>query len=320
MISPHKITYRGLSSLDFDCNVGLSFDGDSGETTAFLGKEAVYSEVYNGSRRNVYGYKNNEVLTPKITFTKKDYSDFTPLENRKILSWLTGSQTASWLSVYADNSQIIEYEILGNFITCSQYKLGNGRVVGYVCEFESISPYAYSPINTITRTITAPTTLTINCQSDEQSAYIYPKITIEEDPTSVVVNITSNMASSIFNDNNYIEGTVYCDGTNYYWKSGTTNYGPRSTDTSGFDTTSVSIWNKTTSTKSAATIIKNRVRSEKIVIDGANEVITTGRSGVIGNDFNWNWMPLTIGDNTIEIIGNCKVTFEYREPIKCGDL
>ena len=82
----------------------------------------------------------------------------------------------------------------------------------------------------------------------------------------------------------------------------------------------MSIWNKNTGIKSTASIIKNRVRGEKIVIDGANEVITTGRTTVIGDDFNWNWMPLAIGDNTIEIIGNCKVTVEYREPIKCGDL
>ncbi len=320
MISPYKITFRGLSSLDFDCYVGLSFDGDNGEVSAFLGKEAVYSEVYNGSRRNVYGYKNNEVLTPKITFVKKDYSDFTPIENRKILAWLTGSQTASWLSVYADKSEVIEYELLGNFISCSQYKLGNGRVVGYVCEFESISPHAYSPINTITRTITAPTTLTINCQSDEQSAYTYPKITIEEDFTSVVVNITSSMASSILNSANYIEGTVYNDGTNYYWKKDGVNYGPLPSNTSGINTTSVSIWNKTVTIKSNATVIKNRVRGEKIVIDGTNEIISTGTTAVIGDNFNWNWMPLAIGDNTIEIIGNCKVTFEYREIMKVGDL
>lgn len=320
MISPYKITFQDLSSLDFDCCVGLSFDGDNGEISTFLGKDAIYSETYNGSQRRVYGYKYNEVLTPKITFIKQDYSDFTREESRKILAWLTGSQTASWLSVYFDDSEVIEYELLGNFISCSQYKLGNGRVVGYVCDFECVSPYAYSPIETITKAITSPTTLTINCQSDEQSAYIYPKITIEEDPVSVVVRISSTLAKTILNDNNYVEGTVYYDDTNYYWKKDGVSYGPLTANTSGINTTSVSIWNKTTSTQSNATIIKNRVRGEKIVIDGANKVISTGSTAVIGDDFNWNWMPLAIGNNTIEIIGNCKVTFEYREIIKCGDL
>lgn len=322
MISPYKITFRDFSSLDFDYHVGLSFDGDNGEVTSFLGKEAVYSEVYNGSRRNVYNYKNNEVLTPKFTFIKNDYSEFTREENRRILSWLTGSQKASWLSIYSDDSEVIEYELLGNFISCSQYKLGNGSVIGYVCEFESVSPYAYSPINTITKTITSPTTLIVDCQSDDQSAYVYPKITIEEDPTSVVVRISTTLAKTILDGNNYVDGTVYYDynDKNYYWKKDGTSYGPLTDNTSGINTTSVSIWNQTTGTKSNATIIKNRVRGEKIVIDGANEVISTSSTGVIGDNFNWNWMPLAIGNNTIEIIGNCKVTFEYREIIKCGDL
>lgn len=315
MISPYKITYRDFSSLDFDCHVGLSFSGDDGEVSTFLGREAIYSETYDGSQRKVYGYKYNEVLTPKITFIKQDYSEFTIEENRKILAWLTGGKTPSWLSVHPDDSATIEYELLGNFISCSQYKLGNGRVVGYVCDFECVSPYAYSPIEKIVKNITEPTTLVINCKSDEEEAYVYPKITIEEDASSVVVNIDSNLGSTILS--NYVEGTVYYDGSNYYWKKNGTSYGPTATNVSGFDTTSVSIWNKTINTK---TIIKNRARSEKIVIDGANKVISTTSTAVIGDDFNWNWMPLATGNNTIEIIGNCKVTLEYREPIKCGDL
>ena len=123
MITPFKITYRDFSSLDFDCHVCLSFDGDNGEVSAFLGREAIYSETYDGSQRKVYGYKYNEVLTPKITFIKQDYSDFTMEENRKILAWLTGGKTPSWLSVHSDDSATIEYELLGNFTSCSQYKL-----------------------------------------------------------------------------------------------------------------------------------------------------------------------------------------------------
>ena len=168
------------------------------------------------------------------------------------------------------------------------------------------------------KNITEPTTIVINCKSDEESAYVYPKITIEEDASSVVVNINPAMTNTIL-DSNYIEGTVYYDNTNYYWKKNGVSY-TQPSNTSGFSTTSVSIWNKTTQTKSNATIIKNRARSEKIIIDGANKVISTTSTAVIGDNFSWNWMPLAIGNNTIEIIGNCKVTLEYREPIKCGDL
>ena len=320
MIALNRIEYNGYSSTDFDMILDCALDGDNSEVSTFLNREMIYSEKYNGTHRNIYQSKYNEVFAPKFTFIKNNFEEFSQNDHRRLLDWLTSKSTTSILSAYRDNSSVIDFECFGVWTEIQSYKIANGRVVAVTAIFETTSPYAYSPINTITRTISEPTTLTINCQSDNQSAYIYPRITIEEDLTSVVVNITPNMVNSIFNSANYIENTVYSDGTSYYWKKNNTNYGPLPTNTSDFDTTSVSIWNKTAGTKSTATIIKNRVRGEKIVLDGANEVITTGRTTVIGDDFNWNWMPLVIGDNTIEIIGNCRVTLEYREPIKCGDL
>lgn len=317
MIAPYKIAYRDFFSIDFDCHVGLSFDGDDGDISTFLGKEAIYSESYNGSQRRVYGYKYNEVFTPQITFIKQDYSEFTMEENRRILSWLTGSHSPSWLTVYSDDSDTIAYEILGNFTSCSQYKLSNGQIIGYVCDFECVSPYAYSPIKTITKIINQPTTINLSCQSDEECSYVYPKITITQGD-SVVVNIDETLASKIFRDDNYIDGTVYSYDNKYYWKDMTSPAGiTRDVNDSGITTTSTVIINKTTNTK---TYIKNRGRGEITIIDGANKVITTTNKSVIGDNFNWSWIPLAIGNNTIEIIGNCTVTVEYREPIKAGHV
>ena len=148
MISPYKIKWNEQSSntLPFDIITQCSFDGDSGDSETFLGREAVISETYNGAIKRGSTYKWNESFAPTITIIKKDFSDFTRDENRKILSWLTSKQTPGFLDVYADDSNVIEYSILGNFTSVSQYKLGNSRVVGYIAQFESLMPWALSPM------------------------------------------------------------------------------------------------------------------------------------------------------------------------------
>jgi hypothetical protein len=48
MISPYKIKWAGLSSLDFDVWVELSFDADSEQTSTFLNRENITTEHYDG--------------------------------------------------------------------------------------------------------------------------------------------------------------------------------------------------------------------------------------------------------------------------------
>ena len=178
MISPFKLTWNGKSTLDMDVWTEIAFDSEQGATSSFLNKESVITEHYDGSYRRVHSYKYNEVMLPRITFIKQDYSEFTPEENRKMLSWLTGLHTASWLDVYHDDSNVVSYRLFGNFVTVDQHKIANGRIIGYECDFESSSPYAWSRKIETTKQISEPTTFEVTCNSDEVNRVLYPKVTI----------------------------------------------------------------------------------------------------------------------------------------------
>lgn len=316
MISPYKIKWLNRTSLDFDCWTELSFEsGDEGECESFLNREGVFSESFDGNARRVHSYKHTEVMSPKLTFIKQNYEEFTDTENQAMLSWLDGSNKASVLSVYKDDSNVISYELIGNFTEIQLYKLSNKRIAGYTATFEANTPYALSPIKTIEKVITEPATFTINCQTDDYEGLVYPKITIVED-NSIIVNIDSTMASNIFTDGNYIEGTVYSYDNTYYWKDADGNHTSQN-NTSEIETTSVYIKNETAN---ISTFIKNNQRNESIIIDGANKLITNGGTRIFANDFAWNWVPLMRGNNEITVIGNCSIALEYREPIKCGEF
>ena len=182
MIEAHRIEYRGYSSVDFDLITCLSFESDNGEVNSFLTREAVASESYRGEFRRIHQMKYTETFTPKFTFIKQGFGDFNTEEIRKVLRWLTGGANASFLTVYKDDSNVVYFEILGAFSNISLYKLGNGRCVGFVAEFESSAPWAFSPLQTITKTITGTTNNTFNIEvdSDDEENAIYPRITIQK--------------------------------------------------------------------------------------------------------------------------------------------
>jgi len=216
MISPKKVKFNNYSSVDFPTFTlltCLSFDTTTGENNTFLTREAVASESFNGKFKNTSRYKYTENLTLKITFIKEGFGDFTFDEARKVLSWLTSKDTPSFLDVYDDiYSEAIVYSVLGGFTNIQSYKLGSGRTVGFIADFESISPFAYSPINTFRRTITAPTTFTITCDNDDTS-YVYPCVTVKHNGTSVEIkNSTTNTITAVRNS---VAGeTVTIDGAN----------------------------------------------------------------------------------------------------------
>jgi hypothetical protein len=132
----------------------------------------------------------------------------------------------------------------------------------------------------------------------------------------------------------WIEGTVYHYGDTYYWldpqpnptTGGVQNVKTVSkTKSTNVETTSVVLTNTHTDNtgeiRVIKTVVKNNVRGETVVLDGANKIISSSRvSGrIFGEDFSWNWMPLFEGKNTISVIGKCTVTIDYRTPIKCGE-
>jgi hypothetical protein len=198
MIAPKKIRYRNKTNIDYDVIVDCSFgSGDSGETESYLNREAIITETYDGSYTRNHGYKYTDMLVATITFIKKDFEDFTPEENRRMLSWLTSARNAERLEIYHDDSEVLSYVLFGGFTSVQQYKMANSRVVGYVCEFTHQAPFVYSPTYTAapTRTVIKELNpepfyykpITVNCKTDEDEKPVYPKITITFDDNAQYV-------------------------------------------------------------------------------------------------------------------------------------
>ena len=232
MISAHRIEYRGYSSVDFDLITCLSFESDDGEVNSFLTREAVASESYRGEVKRIHNFKYTETFNPKFTFIKDGFGDFSTEEIRKVLRWLTSGTNASFLTVYNDDSNVVHFEILGAFSNVSLYKLGNGRCVGFVAEFASSAPWAFSPLQTITHPITDETsdTFSIQIDSDDEENAIYPRITIRKRGSGDVIvtntyadkNQQSHMATLQLKNNGDGE-TISVDGANRVISSSHTN-------------------------------------------------------------------------------------------------
>lgn len=362
MISVKKIIYNGMSSEDFNhspdliCN--LAFDSDDGGTDSWLNREAVASETYRGEFKRVHNYKYTDTLSPQFTFIKKDFSDFTLEEQRKVLAWLTSKNTASYLSVYYGdcNSEELAYELLGGFTEIELYKMGNGRVVGIVATFESVAPYAFSPVNSIipkyenpsnanVTTIIGdryenslcPYNFIIKCNTDEPNSYIYPKITI--DTATKWIGIKNGSFDDKKFEPDIVKNTIYreSDGTNTIYSYLNSNNEIIKTQyissIKDITTSSIIIKNNTIGTKMQ---IENVEAEGRIIIDGANQIITTlscqnpeavgaeriyiEKEHIYGDDFNWQWLPLQKGDNEISIIAHGIFKFEWREPMKVGEV
>lgn len=267
MISPHRFEWNSMSTVDFDVFTQFSLDGDDGEMDTFLTRSGIVSETYNGARKHCTNYKWDQQMSPTITLIKKDFGDFDVDENKRLLRWLTGKQTPGFLTIYNDDSNVVHYEICGNFVEVKQFKMGNSRVVGYVCKFEALTPYAFSPLYTLT---TSNNSITINIDTDEPEAPIYPRITI-------------TMKS---NGNVTLTNTYAVDGVTHV----------------------------------ATSEVADNKGGEVITLDGANRIVSSTHQRIFGNNFDWNWLPLYDGTNTITISGDCTVKFEYREIRKIGEI
>lgn len=341
MIEAHRIEYRGYSSVDFDLITCLSFESDDGEVNSFLTREAVASESYRGEFKRIHQMKYTETFTPKFTLIKEGFGDFTTEEIRKVLRWLTGGSNASFLTVYKNDSNEVHFEVLGAFSNVSLYKLGNGRCVGFVAEFESSHPYAFSPLYTYSRSVSNPANqkFTIDIDTDEIERAIYPRVTIQQN-NSVIVYVDHPMiVNGIWVDTDYIDGTVYYyeeaqnpDGTTgaYYYNQhinesiiATVSYdNPVTTNTkTSVIVKSVNI-DEDGQVRTSYLRIKNNTAGETIVLDGANKVVSSSNTKrVFGNDFmDWAWLPIYNGKNEITVIGNCNITIEYREIRKIGEI
>lgn len=364
MIDAHRIVWQGLDSLEFDVTAHCSFGRDGGTTSSFLNRDNIYTEHYDG-RRTIHRSKYVEAFTPRFTLIKQDFSDFDEEQNRKILSWLTASDKPGWLEVYRDDSNVLTWQCFGNIIGLEQYKLSNGRVVGYEFEMETTHPYAFSRKMELTKAILEPTTFNITSNSDEYTKSLYPTVTIKF-KGDIYIPI-KNMTEVQLLDTAYtmIPNTIYALYLNnttvstYYINIPSISYrgiihvgiisleaatpgeyycvdGKTVVQKVAADDNQTYIW-KTVAEVGAAvqienttlgisTVISGAAKDETIILDGMNKVISVydvngnQETRIIGDHFNWEWLPLHYGDNSITITGNCEVTLEWIEPRKVGDM
>ena len=388
MIDAHKIVYNNLSSEEFDVTLHLSFDSENGASNSFLNREAISTEVYDGSRKFIHGSKYTDSATPRFTLIKKDFGDFTSKENRRILSWLTGNSKPAWLDVYQDDSNVISYRYFCIPTTVEQYKLSNGRVVGYEFEIFSNAPYAwsrklvypevYSTTEEISHNdetndylqVSGTESFSVTCNTDEYNKLIYPKVVIDfKNKSDIYIPVNKKPEA----DDYMIPNAIYTFEENSVQRQfisiSAGNISERAyimsvnvnADLNGLHEEAVrqniryfhvvdgrdhtirtiedgewKIITKTGAaikinisytfngeTKTKEIIIKGAALDEEITLDGTNKVISViPEDGVriMGDDFNWEWLPLAYGDNNITISGNCAVQIQWIEPRKVGSL
>lgn len=372
MVSPQKIKYNGVFSDigfgDLDIIFDVAFDSDNGTTSSYLNRSAVASESHDGRYKNTHRYKYDELFSPQFTIVKKDFSDFTQEQVRRVLKYLTSTDKPSLLEVYYDGaSNVVDWACIGGWTNIETYKIANSRTVGIVAQFEAITPYAISDLYTVTKTILSVTDnkIIINIDTDDNKP-VYPRITIQENG-SVVPSVKT---LDIYSD--MVPNTVYQYGSTYYWKSDTPalcvgtkapNYDWETVTVSSAYTTNDTIENgkiyyysvdkkyrwidpytfkSSTSNPNLSTtsirlrnvhtdffnqsktldfvVVKNNTNTEKVVLDGANKIVSSNRANrVFGDDFNLQYIELYDGRNEITIEGNCEVTLEWRTVIKIGE-
>jgi hypothetical protein len=170
-----RFKYNNRSNIDFGLEV-VTFSPDTGEKDSYLSMESVYTESFDGTMRHDYGAKYEDVVSLYITMVKNNYSDFSRIELRQALNWLTGLRKVSWLDLYYHDSDEIVFSFLGRVTDIKLQKM-DSRIIGIKVEFTSVSPWAYSGIRKYEFTLDGSEQLyPIRNGSDEDSVYVYPKV------------------------------------------------------------------------------------------------------------------------------------------------
>lgn len=226
--------YLGLNSLTDHGLMVTHFDPDNGEMDAFLGMEPIYTESYDGTRRIDYGAKFNSVATVKITVIKRDHSDLSEKDVRKYLKWLTGARTNSYLDLIVGDN--VRYSFLGRVTGIYQQKM-DARTVGLSIEFSSASPWAYSALQTVeksVRNLNVWDSFELDNPSDDLYTYVYVKTTITNKISEgilILENITTGETTELSDlgnnevivlDNNMIISSnnptrIFGSNFNYVW-------------------------------------------------------------------------------------------------------
>lgn len=274
MISANRIKYNGVFSNELnmpDMVTCVAMDSDNGETSTYLNREAVVSETYDGRYKKISNFKYTETFAPKFSFFKKDLGDFTMDEVRIVLKWLTSKDTTALLETYYDDSNVVSWASIGGWTEIQMHKIANNRTIAITAVWDSISPFAFSDLYTVTKTITATDNkITINIDTDDNKP-VYPRVTIQT--SSADVKFVNKHTDLLNNSKSY-----------------------------------------------SSLELANNNSGEKIIVDGANKIISSSSTKrIFGDDFNWVWLELYDGKNELTVEGNCTVTLQYRTVIKCGE-
>lgn len=193
-----SFTYLEKNSI-YDFGLVISHfedNADVGEVDGYLSQEQIYTDSYDGSRRILYGTRWNAVANIRITVLKLDGNDFSLNECRDIYKWLTGNPQASWMDLYAGNE--VKYRLLCTIQDVKPYKM-DSRTVGLNIYCESLSPWAYTPLQSVSVSIDEERQIQINNQSDDLYSYVYLK-TIYKNTSGnslVIRNITTGEITEV---------------------------------------------------------------------------------------------------------------------------
>ena len=92
----------------------------------------------------------------------------------------------------------VKYRLLGRVKSVSQYKM-DAKIVGLILTFESVSPYGYSSLQTVSQTLTGAETITIPCDTDDLYSYVYMNTTFKNTSGSSlkIVNNTTGDTTEV---------------------------------------------------------------------------------------------------------------------------
>lgn len=283
----------------------VHFEADEGEMDSYLSQEQIYTDSYNGAKRLLYGTRWTETALVKITVIKGDGSAFTVAECRDAYRWLTGNPKASWLDLYVGDE--LQYSFLVTTQDVKQQKL-DARTVGLNIYFESVSPWAYSRIQT-------------HMYSLEQGMEASDGVVYSKD-SNYALQVEDGIVYSNTGTLGIENGIVYIDNSASLIINNETDdlYTPiyLNTTFTNMNSDYLSIKNITTGEE---TIIKNMATNEIITLDSGQFITSSVLGKVFGNDFNFIWPRVIPGINEFAISGSGvgNVSFTYRYPIKIGD-
>lgn len=306
--------YLDKNSIDQGLIVS-AFEPDDGFVDSFLSMESVQEDYYDGTKKFDYGAKYNSTAVINIQVIKKDGGDFSLFEIRSLSKWLTGSRINSWLDV-GPSKYVVKYSFLGRVTNLQQYKV-DGRIIGLMIEFTSISPWAYSAEQRFE--------WSLGHIGIYNNGVTYPRndnlINFKTDTNGVLLNGLSSQDGSFNISEN---GSVYLDNISYVDNPSDDLYTYLNIDVLYFNKNcdSISIKNETSGEN---TVITNMSKNETINLT-ANQFITSDvPNKVFGDNFNFVWPRLVPGINRFTIEGNVKgsedgtMQFTYRYPMKIGD-